>query len=1361
MFESLTPQAKAQGEAFPFAPKWADMLDPAASLDVVSLPQPGLPNYDGSIAHRSQMVRTNGDGCVLFFAVDGRIYDHDGYLIADAEAVGCQECMIPGVMEMISIPVPGHCNLYYIFSMRSEYDPGQLFGGVYPTRAAMAILDLSLTNAYYPERKGALADLDNAPQNYGMSNVVPPNVTGGPSPWVVYLEHSGKGGSTAPMLRTIDPTGSGFLYWLYVINTSDITVYKVDGSGVVPVQYEHDFIPIKTDWDNSAVTKAFYRDAAVANGPNNEVRLAITDRGVSGWSAGDVFDPPSAVVVLRFNANTGALLGADGIQTSQGLPAYYVSGPEPNNLPAGYSGGPAGIAWLAGGTRFLLAGDVVAGGNWVHKTGVFDLTNNSWTDLTAQLGVQQPQNYFYSRFYPGTGPGNGPTAVYLPSAGGVAAILDINGTPTWNGDIGTSADIVPPTFAASEPNSYHEPRFIDAQVTNDAAHLARVNDPVCCEVWSNYLGYSGSAFTFPQAPATVDWYANNNPFGNCGEVTFLSDLIVPPGITLNIHDMTLKFAPTAHFIVRAGAFANVQWSLLTASDCLGLRWPGVRVEGDPTNATQSITLQGRFRLWHSEIEEAEVGVWCAREGDPGYFGGIVYALWSKFNDCIVGARIERFHRVNGNEQPNFSSFYETDFQTTLGWPDPNVNTPKAHIHLYDVNGVKVDRCSFTQSWGFDPHHRGVGIVALDASFRCRGYQAPDNKFQWLTAGIVNILNDPLFAGQVDGMTFDRNLVGIYDMACTYSMVTNNRFTAMTSGDQLDYLTMGMYVDQSVGYVVERNYFADIDTTGTQEVGSVGIWFHGPQPAENMIYDNEFHDLTVGNVAEHRHDGNLTINGTEMKTGLQWLCGLYEGEVFDQFLLTTDGGALDGTIKVQQGYTNADLTAGNVFVGAKDCDPPFFEPKVFADHDSSYSVTYCYYSNIDSPDSRPECVEDIDGNSITATGYYYNLLEVASAQPFDPMDNCAGGVLDMTSQDVVVVKAAYEAKQAELRSAVEAYEGLLDHGEHEDIMDAIKADPPWPSHQLRSYLLAKSPLREGTILAAVHRAEPMDPWHLTQVLIANSRLSGNIWAELDATGVLSPFFYNLVRGHDTNPSIRETLLDEINLRSYEKDQAQRLLVLALQEDSTYADKLDTLLSVLGDDTLGYGRAVAYQLALAQERAADVAVLDATLSEDKRFERLRELGALKADLGYDWTDADVNALNQLTNAAWYVEELGGAAAWGVLYALGATDSLPNGHLPMEYRSLQAGGVTNAAGAARNTVMVYPNPAQDRVMITYPTAVRTGTFEILDGHGRVKQQGSLADHSGFVELDVRSWSDGLYLARVLGSDAVVGETKFTVIR
>jgi hypothetical protein len=253
---------------------------------------------------------------------------------------------------------------------------------------------------------------------------------------------------------------------------------------------------------------------------------------------------------------------------------------------------------------------------------------------------------------------------------------------------------------------------------------------------------------------------------------------------------------------------------------------------------------------------------------------------------------------------------------------------------------------------------------------------------------------------------------------------------------------------------------------------------------------------------------------------------------------------------------------------------------------------------------------------------------------------------------------------------------------------------------------------------------------------------------------------MVRDHESNPSIRDVLLDEVNLRSYEKDQAQRLLVMALDEDSTYVGKLDTLMSLYAKDTLGYGQQVAYQLALSHHRTADITAMDAALSSDKRYDRLRELGALQVELHNDWASASASDLNQLRNLAWYTEPIGGAAAWGILFALGATDSLPNGILPFEYRSTLI-GADKAGEKNDGAVMAYPNPAKDRLMITYPAVLLEGTLELLDARGSAIRSESLAAHPGFIELDVRSWSDGLYLARVVTDGVVVGETKFAVAR
>ena len=127
---------------------------------------------------------------------------------------------------------------------------------------------------------------------------------------------------------------------------------------------------------------------------------------------------------------------------------------------------------------------------------------------------------------------------------------------------------------------------------------------------------------------------------------------------------------------------------------------------------------------------------------------------------------------------------------------------------------------------------------------------------------------------------------------------------------------------------------------------------------------------------------------------------------------------------------------------------------------------------------------------------------------------------------------------------------------------------------------------------------------------------------------------------------------------------------------------------------------------------------------------------------------------------VHRTGRGIAWGVRYALGATDSLPNGTLTFPFRSM--GSATTAADGTGHVVIgAYPDPAQDRLMITYP-ADAVGTLEVTDVRGVLVHKASTADDPSFVELDVRAWAPGLYLARIRAMEGnVIGEVKCAVIR
>ncbi len=1328
-----------------------DLYGAQAPFEATGLPTPdGSDVYIEGQAHLSHFALTDGECQTIAFAVDGNLYDKDGYLMADAKGEDCNQCLEPGVMEMLAIPVPGQCGLYYIVTSAPGNNVGPANAGL-----SVAVLDLALPSAYHAGRHGRLVNLD------GELGALYPNISFGNNAivdgFVVNVAPDDDNKSNSPMLRAIKV---GEAYWLYAVYATRVVQFKLDALGVVDVPtVAGDHIPVYLNQDPFQ-PKAFHRDASVALATNGEVRLALTDQVLYPWPIQQGTPPSYPVLVMRFDpSNNGALLGVQGLSPNQnGYPDFQNANMVTTTDPGLLQDGPSGCAWVQNASKLVVSGRVVEGTDWVPAIAEYDMVTASWTDLLPTLAIQgSALEYVRTRMYRNVAPDGVGVAIYLPYPGGVAAITGADqGTYAFLQSVGFGGG-VPDVFDPEYGIVLFAPRFLNAQVAGDAT-VAAYNDVACCEVRSNYEGYHG--YTFPVIPGNYDWTATSNPFGNCPEVLFLDDLIIPAGVHLTIDGMHLKFAPTAHMILRAGAFVDADHSAFTPEDCLGVRWQGIRVEGVPTEPTQNSTVQGQLWLDDCLVEEAHVGIWCGREGDADHGGGFFKCYDSRIRDCIVGARVMQYHRIVGNTPlPNKCSFQNTRFEVTLGWPDLNDNLPKAQVHLYDVDGVGITRCAFTNGFSvllMPPHSRGVGILSFQASYRCRGFgDFANNHFRQLYAGIVNVANDPLFANSVDGMHFDRNLVGVYDMYCFFSKVKNNKFTAMTSAQQVDdYLSMGMYIDQSAGYVVERNYFEDIDGDQEQEVGSVGIWFHGEQVADNRIYDNEFHDLTIGNVAEGKHHGLNDQGPQPINTGLQWLCGLYEGEVYDQFLLSPDG-----TIKIEQGFADPDLTAGNVFAGPTDCSTTF-EPVVYDSHYQPYHVTYHFYENAQSPDCRPECVEDENGTDLYSTGHYYDLIPAYGALPFDAAQHCNGGVLDAQTHVVAVHMAAYQAKYAELRSTAAAVAGQLDDGDKTEVLEAIKADPAWPSHQLRSFLLARSPLSEEAIITAILREVPMDPWHLTQVLIANSRLSGQIWAELLHADLLSPFFINMIREHEDDPSYREALMQELRLRADEKELEQRLLVNALEDDSTYTGKLDTLLTVLSADTLGTGRAVAYQLALSHGLVPEAAQLAGLLVGEPRYAMVLDLGSMLGALGYDWSQAGPSELAALASKAGNGTALGRAAAWGIRYALGATDSLPNGVLPFAYRSaVQAGGDTAAMSVP--VVGAYPNPAKDRMMITYPADLEGATLEVLDATGRSVYTERVGSGTAFTELDVRGWNEGLYLARVLQLGAVIGETKCAIVR
>ncbi len=1366
---------------------WANMYG-TGTIATAALPAPGgALGYNGQPAKYSQHIRTNGSGQLIFFEVDGNLFDGDGLMIADARAgtyanPQCSQCLEPGVMEFLSVPVPGQCGVYYLLSSKIASQSS------YSYQTQVSVLDMTADNTAYGtllpngtyDRKGRLLDFDTElatlyPQlgswalgancllentNLGTGETMPTSTR------VAKLAVNQLGKSQAPMLRVVAGQTSTSPSWLFAIHTTRTLVYKITGNGITKVipmaagpGAPTDLSSVPTYYTDDLFTaKEFYRDADARFTDAGEIRLVQT--GGYGYN---IWQEPALqkynLITMRFNATTGMFV-------PNSMQGFSLFEPAPNGCAVPLlNSGLAGCALRPGGAGVYVVGDLTSNCTTsAPQFGYLDFATG-FVDLTA--GVPNVAAYTTSRFYRNRAPSGTGEAIYIPRVGGVDAITGIENPPTIASQISALPSAVPPVHQdqPGQASGNFQPRFLNPSVQGDL-HLSVDNSQTCCTYFQTVQG-SLPGYTHT---GTATWSATTNGVGNVQEITFTADVVIPYSTNLTVVGMTWRFAPTARLIIQRGGKITFNGSKLTSLNCPNARWPGVRVEGTTANNYQAATppalalAQGRMWLYNGTvIENAVVGTWCARESsngvvDQNYYGGVVRAYSSTYRNCISGVRVEKYHRYDGTavELPNLCYFNSTSFRTTATWPAGV--PPFRHAQLVETKGVTFLACKWVNEipLTFPYNERGRGIVARRATFSCLGNMNTNNRFENLEVGVLamQLLNGQMYT--VDGMTFFNNFKGVVDMGTHDAVITNNKFTMLAMPTPFTLTSIGIHLFQSNLYTVERNEFTDQGTS----VPSAGIWFMGPAIEDNRIYDNNFHDLNMACVVQGRHKET----GGTTKPGLQMLCGDHMNNLVDQWLWA------DAYIRENQGGSAPQVYANNRYFSNPNCTSTF-EPYVLPWHPFDMNIEYHHWDwNGDlgfDPEMRPECVEDANQVSITSTGEYYYLHRYNQQNQFNKEDDCDEGDIDDVLggglQQIDLLTSAYRAKQAELRSAVNNYRGTVDQGFTESLEESIDHKPWHASYYLRDYMLAKHPLSDKVILAAIHRAEPMDPWHLTQVLIQNSPLSPTVYREIELTAILPVYFYNLLKQYDQGISLRDVLEAEISGRQVEKSRLLHRLFWVMSEDSLTSDKHDTLISVLEEDSLGMGSTRLYQYYLAQHDFASASALASELALNEMTEPLVQLGTIYEAAQGDWNNTAAVQREELFALAYDHASNAGADAWSALIETGDLDSLPTPELPEDFKSLfmrhSKYGPNGVADAP--VVAAFPNPTKDRVQITYGPGLEHGTLQLFDAQGRMMNGIPLNGQLAFMEVPLIGYSEGLYLVRIVLDGFVLGETKFAVVK
>jgi len=321
----------------------------------------------------------------------------------------------------------------------------------------------------------------------------------------------------------------------------------------------------------------------------------------------------------------------------------------------------------------------------------------------------------------------------------------------------------------------------------------------------------------------------------------------------------------------------------------------------------------------------------------------------------------------------------------------------------------------------------------------------------------------------------------------------------------------------------------------------------------------------------------------------------------------------------------------------------------------------------------------------------------------------------------------------------------------------------PSHILRDYLLARCPLSDEVLLHMIYRGQPMDAWHLTQVLLSNAKLTEQVKKALETSELLNTYMLAIVLNAGSGPTVKDLLVQEVIMRADEK---ARYFTLALDELATDtitpapADSLRAMLAAHPDPSDYYLLAE-----LDMERGNYAAATDwlnalvAAKAEDPVL--LRDLVSMHQALGGDWQQADAAQRAALSNMAGS-NEPGSALAWSILYLLNETDEVPTAEEPSNEKSLRLLSVRKPAATERPILEAHPNPTAGTSWAVISVELdNAAMLRVSDPQGRLVQTIRLAAGQRLVELDLGGLADGLYTCELLQGEFKLAVAKVTVQR
>jgi hypothetical protein len=1297
--------------------------------ELYSLPIPpnAIPDVDymGQQATNAHNAIHDQNGELLFFVVDDRIFNHEGYGLGQFFGDGFEDLnawQIKGNAEVCVVPDPGNCSRYYMFTSTRGSSANTAFYG---------LLDISVPNTYHPNQE-LTGNLVNATNSQGPFASLLASLdfwnTGENPPYAELTDvdfHFATTPLRADNSRVVFVYASGLGY-LYKI--------RVDENGISPIGV--DILSINYPSHPGRMELEVYSRAddtyILGVGERNGIFICELDNNLNLISGSDIF---FNMVSSEYN-EVPFIKGLEFTQNGQYL--FFTHHPVSNS--------PNAVKYI-------------------------DLTVNQLNDLILPNGGE---DFKYSQIELGND-----GKLYFAWQGGLAALSDPESPSAFNFD--NTAIPVPnyplsdAGFPAEEPMKvYLLPDQIDGM--NYYSHFNI--DLECCLAHPIYDAVEYIA------TETATWSPGNNPFHqdpDCDVVLINELLLIPAGVHITIEDMRFEFFRNARTVIEPGGRLTLDNTTFTSGPCEGMMWLGIEVRGNPA-LTQLPTANQGFLMAtnNSLIEHAYIGAITGERTDnedqwgnpfilppPGSEGGIIRCFHSRFRNNQRDIVIQNYY--SGTQQGSFNNyctFENCDFLTVSKLNIPTIN-PRERVRLVNLadKTVRFWNCSFRNTASFEDlaiENRGIGVSAFQCSVQIRGDNESfqpglhdnlppiENVHQTFYQLRIGAWIGSTNGAQIHKMQFQNNQRAVIVQNTRQSIFTLNNLFIPDVSQNYPFQTYGAYFLLSSAFTIEENQF--IGAGGGNSTYGLCIENSNILNSENEVYRNLLKDLRVGLLVK----GNNRALLPSAVVGLQARCNVFAGNVRADILLNSLSDWRDD----QGGISDVNLLTNNLFSDIPGCAIPYRDLMVPINYGQNQpDQPSIYYYSFNNPFTRP-VLDNLHPNCPQLKLNVIDNLTITEGVNFSHSEHCPsnftpdGGPI---RSDIEAMFGDLGMINADIENAASVLEAVIDGGETEDVVELLQNVFNEESAYLRDLLMARYPLSREALMAAIEAASSFDPWHLTQVLVANSRLPGDVYLFLKDHDVLSPFFMQFVDDaqQSSGANLARLLTAEVSTKQYQASALHREIIqhLFLHSDSVNNDLVADFNEIVGNEMVNL---VAFENYLFSNN----------LNLASQF--IDSLSILAPGMR-NWYNTYINFLNvdSLSGAdfspIWdymHNDSLAKSMSWALLYNYGQTDSLPWIYEDDGPKSLGTARPIEVDQPER-FLQAWPNPAKDRVVLTYPREANgMGIVQLFNADGRLVHEFNASD-AGFQEINVTGWSPGLYIAKLIVNGKDFETVKISVVR